>query len=89
LLEDDDVVEEHINEEEFQDPEDNSGDNDGDMHETEHQEDAEAKGAAPALVPAAEPESEGTLRERRSPGDYSRLHWQQRSSRYRQPTMKQ
>ena len=89
LLEDDDTVEEHINDEEFQDPEDNSEDNNDDMHETEHQEDAEAEGAAPASVPAAEPERRYPLREWRSPGDYSRLHWQQRSSRYRQPTMKQ
>jgi len=70
LLEDDDTAEEHINEEEFQDPEDNSEDNNDDMHETEHQEDAEAEGAAPASVPAAEPERRYPLRERRSPGDW-------------------
>ena len=70
LLEDDDTAEEHINEEEFQDPEDNSEDNNDDMHETKHQEDAEAEGAAPAPVPAAEPERRYPLRERRSPGDW-------------------
>jgi len=70
LLEDDDTVEEHINDEEFQEPEDNSVDNKDDMHETEHQEDAEAEGAAPAPVPAAEPERRYPLRERRSPGDW-------------------
>ena len=70
MLEDDDSVEEHINDEEFQDPEDNSEDNNVDTHETEHQVDAEAEEAAPASVPAAEPGRRFPLRERRSPGDW-------------------
>jgi hypothetical protein len=89
VLLEDDTVEEHINNEKFQDPEDKSGDNNDDMHETEHQKDAEAEGAAPAPVPAAEPERRYPLRERRLPRDWFMAAWQQRSSRNRQPTMKQ